>query len=124
MAFLDCLPIVEHLDRITPEFATAWWHWFFFAQPDLPERVINADPDTWYGARSPGKLEQMGVLRRGVSRPQAAVAPNGKVTSSVWRPFSRRTRVASRACARIGSAPTTASSGIVRCGTTRSNAPS
>jgi len=25
-----------------------WWHWFFFAQPDIPERVINADPDRWY----------------------------------------------------------------------------
>lgn len=23
-------------------------HWFFFAQPDLPERVITADPDAWY----------------------------------------------------------------------------
>jgi haloacetate dehalogenase len=45
---VDCLPISEHLDRITPEFATAWWHWFFFAQPDKPERVITADPDAWY----------------------------------------------------------------------------
>ncbi|MBN9633205.1 MAG: alpha/beta hydrolase [Actinobacteria bacterium] len=49
VALLDCIPIVEHLERITPEFATAWYHWFFFAQPDLPERVISADPDAWYG---------------------------------------------------------------------------
>jgi hypothetical protein len=42
------LPITEHLSRITTEFATQWWHWFFFAQPDIPERVINADPDSWY----------------------------------------------------------------------------
>jgi haloacetate dehalogenase len=48
VAFLDCLPITEHLSRITPEFATQWWHWFFFAQPDTPERVICADPDSWY----------------------------------------------------------------------------
>ncbi|MFD9739350.1 alpha/beta fold hydrolase, partial [Umezawaea sp. NPDC059074] len=27
---------------------TQWWHWFFFAQPDIPERVITADPDRWY----------------------------------------------------------------------------
>ena len=47
-AFLDCLPISEHLSRITARFATAWWHWFFFAQPDIPERVITADPDSWY----------------------------------------------------------------------------
>ncbi|MGW4488542.1 alpha/beta hydrolase [Amycolatopsis sp. NPDC004368] len=44
----DCLPISEHLGRITPQFATAWWHWFFFAQPGTPERVITADPDAWY----------------------------------------------------------------------------
>lgn len=30
------------------EVTTQWWHWFFFAQPDTPERVINADPDAWY----------------------------------------------------------------------------
>ncbi len=47
-AFIDCLPLTEHLSRITAEFATQWWHWFFFAQPDIPERVINADPDSWY----------------------------------------------------------------------------
>jgi haloacetate dehalogenase len=48
LALLDGLPISEHLARITPEFATQWYHWFFFAQPDVPERVINADPDAWY----------------------------------------------------------------------------
>lgn len=48
VALMDCLPISEHLDRTDARFATAWWHWFFFAQPDVPERVINADPDAWY----------------------------------------------------------------------------
>jgi haloacetate dehalogenase len=48
LALLDCLPISEHLSRISAEFATRWWHWFFFAQPEIPERVINADPDRWY----------------------------------------------------------------------------
>jgi haloacetate dehalogenase len=48
VALIDCLPLSEHLSRITAEFATQWWHWFFFAQPDIPERVINADPDSWY----------------------------------------------------------------------------
>jgi haloacetate dehalogenase len=33
---------------LNARFATAWWHWFFFAQPEIPERVINADPDSWY----------------------------------------------------------------------------
>ncbi len=48
VALLDCIPIIEHLERITTQFATQWWHWFFFAQPDVPERVISADPDAWY----------------------------------------------------------------------------
>jgi haloacetate dehalogenase len=48
VALLDCLPILEHLERISVEFAARWWHWFFFAQPDTPERVISADPDSWY----------------------------------------------------------------------------
>ncbi|MEU3370799.1 alpha/beta hydrolase [Streptomyces sp. NPDC006660] len=48
VALIDCLPLSEHLSRITAEFATQWWHWFFFAQPGIPERVINADPDSWY----------------------------------------------------------------------------
>jgi len=61
LAVLDCIPIVEHLERADARFAAAWWHWFFFAQPDKPERAINADPDAWYGAHAPGKAEVMGT---------------------------------------------------------------
>ncbi|GEK81437.1 alpha/beta fold hydrolase [Agrococcus baldri] len=50
VALLDCLPITEHLDRIDAEFARRWFHWFFFAQPETPERVILADPLAWYRA--------------------------------------------------------------------------
>ncbi len=57
VVLMDSIPIVEHLDRITPEFATQWWHWFFFAQPHTPERVILADPDAWYH----GDPERMGT---------------------------------------------------------------
>lgn len=45
---LDSVPIGEALARADARFAAAWWHWFFLAQPDLPERVIGADPDAWY----------------------------------------------------------------------------
>jgi haloacetate dehalogenase len=48
LALLDGIPISEHLARADAEFATRWWHWFFFAQPEIPERVILADPDAWY----------------------------------------------------------------------------
>lgn len=57
LVLMDCLPISEHLARADARFATAWWHWFFYAQPHLPERVINADPDGWYS----GDPEVMGA---------------------------------------------------------------
>jgi haloacetate dehalogenase len=50
LAVLDCVPIGEALARADAHFAQAWWHWFFFAQPELPERAILADPDAWYRA--------------------------------------------------------------------------
>jgi haloacetate dehalogenase len=49
LAVLDGVPIIEALDRCTARFAQAWWHWFFFGQPEKPERAILADPDAWYG---------------------------------------------------------------------------
>jgi haloacetate dehalogenase len=57
LAVLDSVPIAEALARCTDRFATAWWHWFFFAQPDKPERAILADPDAWYG----GTPQHMGA---------------------------------------------------------------
>jgi haloacetate dehalogenase len=49
LALLDCVPIGDALARTDARFAAAWWHWFFYAQPEIPERVINADPAAWYG---------------------------------------------------------------------------
>ncbi|MGY1720299.1 alpha/beta fold hydrolase [Blastococcus sp. SYSU DS0552] len=60
LAVLDCIPIVEHLERADARFATTWWHWFFFAQPGKPEQAILADPVAWYGAEAPGRAEAMG----------------------------------------------------------------
>jgi haloacetate dehalogenase len=57
LVVLDCVPIGEALARADARFATLWWHWFFFAQPDKPERAILADPDAWYG----GDRQRMGA---------------------------------------------------------------
>lgn len=64
VVFADCLPLTEHLSRITAEFATRWWHWFFFAQPDVPERVITADPDRWYRGGGPETVELIETMGR------------------------------------------------------------
>jgi haloacetate dehalogenase len=57
LAVVDGVPIVEALERCTARFAQAWWHWFFFGQPEKPERAILADPDAWYG----GLPDRMGA---------------------------------------------------------------
>jgi len=49
LAILDGVPILEALERCNVSFATHWWHWFFFAQHDKPERAILSDPLAWYG---------------------------------------------------------------------------
>ena len=50
LAVLDGVPIGDALARCDARFASRWWHWFFLGQTTKPaERVINADPDSWYG---------------------------------------------------------------------------
>lgn len=53
LILVDGLPVLEHLERADWKFARDWYHWFFFAQPDKPERVISADPEGWYDTLSP-----------------------------------------------------------------------
>jgi haloacetate dehalogenase len=61
LAFLGWVPIGEALARCDARFATSWWHWFFFAQPEVPERVINADPLAWYQANAGNAPQAMGA---------------------------------------------------------------
>lgn len=50
LVVLDGVPIGEALARCNANFASRWWHWFFLGQTAKPaERVINVDPDAWYG---------------------------------------------------------------------------
>lgn len=56
LVVLDSVPIGEALARADARFAQAWWHWWFYAQPDKPERAILADPAAWYG----GDPDRMG----------------------------------------------------------------
>lgn len=58
LAILDGIPIIEALERCDARFAAAWWHWFFYAQLDKPERAILADPEAWYGGTPDGMGEE------------------------------------------------------------------
>lgn len=74
LAVLDSVPIGEALARCDARFAQAWYHWFFFAQPEIPERVILADPDAWYGVGGRNSAAGMGAenfadFRRAVRDP-------------------------------------------------------
>jgi haloacetate dehalogenase len=60
LGVLDAVPIGEALARCDARFAEAWWHWFFLAQPELPEMVIGVDPDAWYAARDQLPFAHMG----------------------------------------------------------------
>jgi haloacetate dehalogenase len=54
LVVMDGLPILEHLERTDARFARAWWHWWFLGQTEKPaERVITADPDSWYRTPPP-----------------------------------------------------------------------
>lgn len=75
VSFLDGIPLSEHLDRLGVRFATEWWHWFFFAQPETPERVITADPDAWYrGDPAVMGQENHDEWRAAVRRPEVVRA--------------------------------------------------
>jgi haloacetate dehalogenase len=48
LVIIDAVPIIEALERCDAHVAERWFDWFFFAQPEMPERVISADPMAWY----------------------------------------------------------------------------
>jgi haloacetate dehalogenase len=70
LVILDAIPIGEALARTNAAFAQTWWHWFFFGQPDKPERAILADPDAWY-RNDPDSmgLENYGDYHRAIHDP-------------------------------------------------------
>lgn len=75
LVVMDGVPISEALARCDATFARAWFHWFFLAQPDIPERVILADPDAWYHG-DPDRMgeENYREFREATSDPETVVA--------------------------------------------------
>ncbi len=71
LAILDGVPILEALERCDARFATRWWHWFFFAQPDKPEQAILADPVAWYrGCEESMGTENYADYRAAIQKPE------------------------------------------------------
>lgn len=43
---MDILPTYDMYRDTNQEFATKYWHWFFYIQPDgFPEKLLSADPE-------------------------------------------------------------------------------
>lgn len=57
LVLMDGVPIIEALERCSETFARLWWHWFFFCQPEKPERAILADPVVRRYGRNNGRRE-------------------------------------------------------------------
>lgn len=74
LAVLDIAPTLDMYEQTTMEFARAYYHWFFFIQPEpLPERLIGADPVP--AAR--GVARRRGRLRRGQAAAVRALPARG-----------------------------------------------
>ena len=72
LAVLDIAPSREMLERVTMQFAVAYYHWFFLVQPyDFPERMIAADPE-WFVYKNLGAGP--GGRYRDIYDPQALAA--------------------------------------------------
>lgn len=71
---VDGLPVLEHLERADWKFARDWYDWFFFAQPEKPERAISAKPAAWY-SKMPPNLMGAQACELAASHPRSAGDP-------------------------------------------------
>jgi hypothetical protein len=60
---------------VRAKFAHDWYHWFFFAQPDKPERAILADPEAWYRGDPERMGSRLAALVTAVVRQRPAEVP-------------------------------------------------
>lgn len=68
LALLDIVPTTKAFATVNQRLATADYHWFFLIQPDeLPERLIEADPDFYlqwtldHWSATPGALTREAI---------------------------------------------------------------
>lgn len=56
VAVLDIVPTLHMYENVDRAMAETYFHWFFLSRPsDLPERLINADPEGWVASRFRGR---------------------------------------------------------------------
>ena len=99
LVIINAVPIIEALERCDARVAERWFDWFFYGQPERPERVISADPVAWYRLNA----DQMGAenfaeLVNAVNDPETvrAMLEDYRAGLSVDREADRADRLASR----------------------------
>ena len=101
LAVLDIVPTLETWARLDRQAGLETYHWYFLAQPpDLPERLIGADPDyflrwtleSWAGRGHAFDPRALAEYRRAFRDPQVihatwrTIAPAPRSTSRTTRP--------------------------------------
>ena len=99
LVIINAVPIIEALERCDARVAERWSDWFFYAQPELPERAICADPVAWYRPEA----ERMGAenyaeLVEAINDPETvrAMLEDYRAGLSVDREADRADRLAGR----------------------------
>lgn len=99
LVIINAVPIIEALERWDARVAERWFEWFFYAQPELPELVISADPAAWYrpDAVQMG-AENYAELMEAISDPETvrAMLEDYRAGLSVDREADRADRLAGR----------------------------
>jgi haloacetate dehalogenase len=99
LVIIDTVPIIEALERCDARVAERRFDWFFFAQPDVPERVISADPVAWYRP-DPYQMgaENYAELVEAINDPETvrAMLEDHRAALSVDRDADRADRLAGR----------------------------
>jgi haloacetate dehalogenase len=99
LVIIDAVPIIEALERCDARVAERRFDWFFFAQPEMPERVISADPHAWYRP-DPHRMgaENYAELVEVINDPETvrAMLEDYRAALSVDREADRADRLAGR----------------------------
>jgi haloacetate dehalogenase len=99
LVIIEAVPIIEALERCDARVAERRFDWFFFAQPEMPERVISADPVAWYRP-DPYRMgaENYAELIEAINDPETvrAMLEDYRAALSVDRDAERADRLAGR----------------------------
>jgi haloacetate dehalogenase len=99
LVIIETVPIIEALERCDARVAERRFDWFFFAQPETPERVISADPVAWYRP-DPYQMgaENYAELIEAINDPETvrAMLEDHRAALSVDRDAERADRLAGR----------------------------